>query len=108
MAEEKPRAVRGRGHRGPGLAPGEKLSKGLIKRLIKMLFSFYPVLLPLALFCILFSAAISSIPSVFMQKVIAVIESAYQTGDWTGVDAILAGRHSVCDVCAFNCSEYHI
>ena len=85
MAEEKTRVVRGRGRRGPGLAPGEKLSKGILKRLIKMLFGFYPVLLPLALFCILFSAAISSIPSIFMQKVIAVIEEAYTTGDWAGV-----------------------
>ena len=71
--------------RGPGLAPGEKLSKGIVKRVIKDLFSFYPVMLPVVIGCIMISALISSIPSVFQQKVIAVIESSYKTGDWAGV-----------------------
>lgn len=71
--------------RGPGLAPGEKLSKGIVKRVIRDLFSFYPVMLPVVIGCIMISALISSIPSVFQQKVIAVIESSYKTGDWAGV-----------------------
>ncbi len=74
-----------KGRRGPGLAPGEKLSKGIVKRVIKDLFSFYPVMLPVVIGCIMISALISSIPSVFQQKVIAVIESSYKTGDWAGV-----------------------
>ena len=86
--------------RGPGLKPGEKLKKGTIKRVIKMLFSFYPVLLPFVLFLILFSSAVSSIPSIFMQKIMAVIEDAYLEGDWESVKAdiikpalILAGLY---------------
>ena len=39
-----------------------------------MLFRFYPVLLPVALVCILANAIISSIPQVFMQKVISLVE----------------------------------
>lgn len=70
--------------KGPGLKPGEKLQKGIVKRVVKMLFSFYPVLLPVVLFLILFSSAVSSIPSIFMQKVMAVIESSYLGGDWSG------------------------
>ncbi len=71
--------------RGPGLAPGEKLSKGIVKRVIKDLFSFYPVMLPVVIACIMISALISSMPSIFQQKVIAIIESSYKTGDWEGV-----------------------
>lgn len=74
------------GHRGrrPGLAPGEKLSKGIVKRVLKDVFSFYKGLLPIVIVCILFSAAVASIPSIFQQKVIAVIEAHYKTGDWAG------------------------
>ena len=39
--------------------------KGTMKRLIRMLFEFYPVLLPLVLVCIVLNALISSIPAIF-------------------------------------------
>ena len=52
--------------------------KGVIKRIIRTLFSFYPVLMPVVLFCILFNAIVSAIPAVFMQNIIAVIEQSYQ------------------------------
>ena len=51
-------------------------------RLIRTLFSFYPVMLPLTVVCIIFSAAVSSIPAVFMQNIIAVVETSWQNGDW--------------------------
>ncbi len=73
--------------------------KGTTKRLIKMLFQFYPVVLPLVLMCIVFTAAVSSIPSIFMQNIIAVLEQN-QGGDWAHVGpqilrivAILAGLY---------------
>ena len=59
--------------------------KAILLRLIKMLFSFYPVLLPVALACILFNAIISSIPSIFMQNVISLVEQSWQAGDWAAV-----------------------
>ncbi len=58
--------------------------KGTVKRLLSMLFAFYPVALPLVLVCIVFSAAVSAIPSIFMQNVIAVLEQN-QGGDWATV-----------------------
>ena len=58
--------------------------KGVIRRIIRTLFSFYPVLMPVVLFCILFNAIVGSIPAVFMQKVIAVVEQNWQSGDWNG------------------------
>ena len=48
--------------------------KGTMKRLIRMLFEFYPVLLPLVLVCIILNALISSIPAIFQQNIIAVVE----------------------------------
>ena len=65
--------------------------KGVLLRLIKTLFGFYPVLLPVALVCILFSAVVSSIPSVFMQKIIAAVEESWQTGDWAAVSSRILG-----------------
>ena len=84
-----PRGPRGR--RGPGLAPGEKLSKGIIKRVIKDLFSFFPVMLPAMIACIVISSLISSMPSIFQQKVIAVIESSYKSGNWAGAKGEIFG-----------------
>ncbi len=56
--------------------------KGTMKRLIRMLFEFYPVLLPLVLVCIVLNALISSIPAIFQQNIIAVVEQYWQTKDW--------------------------
>lgn len=53
-----------------------------MKRLIRMLFEFYPVLLPLVLVCIVLNALISSIPAIFQQNIIAVVEQYWQTKDW--------------------------
>ena len=54
--------------------PRPKAKKGTFGRLIRMLFSFYPRLLPLVLCCIVFTAAVSSMPSIFMQQVLEKIE----------------------------------
>ena len=61
---------------------GKRAPKGVMGRLIRTLFSFYPVLMPVTLACILINAIVSSMPSVFMQNVIAVVEDTYQAGDW--------------------------
>ena len=58
--------------------------KGTVKRLVKTLFQFHPIALPLVLLCIIFTAAVSSMPSIFMQNIIAVIERN-QGGDWTHI-----------------------
>lgn len=56
--------------------------KNTFTRLIKILFEFYPVLLPIIIALILFNSVVSSIPSVFMQNIIAVIEKYWRTKDW--------------------------
>lgn len=57
--------------------------KNTFTRLIKTLFEFYPVLLPIIIALILFNSVVSSIPSVFMQNIIAVIEKYWRTKNWT-------------------------
>ena len=55
---------------------------GTLKRLVKMLFSFYPVLLPLVMAGVLLCGLINSIGSVFLQKALEIISTSWQTGDW--------------------------
>lgn len=69
--------------------------KGVIKRIIRTLFSFYPVLMPVVLFCILFNSIVSAIPAVFMQNIIAVIEQSYQSGDWEAVAGKILGMVAI-------------
>ncbi len=59
-----------------------KAAPGTFGRIIKLLFSYYPGLVPLTIFCILFSSAVSAIPSIFVQKVITSIQNWYLSGDW--------------------------
>ncbi len=59
-----------------------KAKKGTMRRLFKEILAFYPVLIPLTLLCILFSAVVSSVPSLFMQRVIAQIELHATDGNW--------------------------
>lgn len=68
-----------------------KSKKGVLGRVIKTLFSFYPVMMPVVLICIIFNAVVSSIPAIFMQNVIATIEQSWQSGDWDSVSAKIIG-----------------
>ncbi len=54
----------------------------MLGRTLKKLFAYYPVLAPVTFACILFSAIVSSIPSLFVQNVIQVIEKWYVSRDW--------------------------
>ena len=70
----------------PSTTPrGQRAPKGVLWRLLKTLFEFYPVLLPITLVCILMNAIVSSVPSVFMQNIIALVDSSYKSGDWSSV-----------------------
>ena len=74
-------------HGGAPMEKGQR--KDVLLRLIKMLFRFYPVMLPITLVCILANAIISSIPSIFMQNVISLVEQSWKNGDWAAVSGQL-------------------
>ena len=58
-------------------------------RLVKMLRGFYPKLFPVAVVCILFSSATSSVPAIFLQKVITDIQTYSASGDWESAKAVI-------------------
>jgi len=62
---------------------GKPISKkGTFLRILKTLREAYPVMFPLAVACIIFSAVVSAVPSIFMQKAISVIEVYTKDGNW--------------------------
>ncbi len=65
-----------------GMNTGKKINMKSLLRVVKMLRSFFPVLIPVTLICIIFSSAVSSIPSLFLQKIIAVIEDTIKSDAW--------------------------
>jgi len=56
-------------------------------RIIKDLFSFYPKLLPITLLFIVINAVVTSIPAIFQQKIISLIETVYKEGNWNAVSS---------------------
>ena len=75
------RTTTGRGQRAP---------KGVMRRLIRTIFEFYPVLLPITLGCILVNAIVSSVPSIFMQNAISIVEETFPSGDWASASGRIA------------------
>lgn len=69
----------------------QRAPKGVLGRLAKTLFGFYPVLLPVTIGCILVNAVVSSVPSIFMQNIIAAVEQSWHQSDWAGVSGRILG-----------------
>ena len=63
--------------------PNKKVNPHTFKRIIKTLIGYYPVLVPVTVFCILFSAIAAAIPDIFIQKIIAIIEVWQPDKNWT-------------------------
>ncbi len=59
---------------------GKKMDFGVLKRSIKMLYVYYPKLLPIVVVCILFAAITAAIPAIFQQQVIEAIEESLKKG----------------------------
>jgi ATP-binding cassette subfamily B protein len=58
-----------------------KIDFKLLGRVIKMLFGFYPRLLPLAMCCMILSAMVSACPAIFTQRIINIVDAALKAGD---------------------------
>ena len=68
---------------GPAMrGPKPKFNPDALKRILKMLFNSYPVLLPITLVCIVFSAIVNTMPAIFNQQIIALIEEWFVSRDW--------------------------
>ena len=79
------------------------VQKGVMKRLIKSLFHYYPVMLPVALACIVVNAVISSLPAFIMLPLFDLLEAAVANGQtWAEISGevtrlmcILIGMYAV-------------
>lgn len=77
-------------------------------RIMKDLFSFYPTLLPITLLFIVINAVVTSIPAIFQQKIISLIETVYKEGNWNAVSSdilrlvgILLVFYTISLICAY-------
>ena len=70
--------------------PPVKVPKGTLGRVIKLLFKDYPVHLSVVAVCLLISAASATMPSLFMNKTIQLIEEGLAIGATAGWEAGLA------------------
>jgi len=68
----------------PNRGHGPQRPMATLRSLLKMIFSYYPVYMVIMVVCIMASAILSSLPSVFMQKAIDIVSQYYQAGDWAG------------------------
>ena len=80
---------RGPAPRNMPRGPRGKFNPKVFGRIIKMLFKFYPVMMPLTIACILFSAVTAALPAVFQQQVIKDIETFVTTGDWETAKSVI-------------------
>ncbi len=67
------------------MKPNEKpmkrrLDGKVLRRLVKMLFRYYPVLLPVSIACIVFAAITAAIPAIFLKEVTNVITVSVENG----------------------------
>ena len=69
--------MKGPGARGP-MGPRPKLKKETLPRTLKMLYQFYPKLIPIVVVCIVFAAIVNSIPSIFTKNILDVITASVE------------------------------
>ncbi len=77
------------------LSSRAKRSKGAqnpvatLKRIVGMVFKFYPVLLPIFIICIITPAILQSLPSIFLQEALAVVGDYWKEGDWASAAPLI-------------------
>lgn len=60
----------------------KKLNGKVLTRLIRILFDFYPVMVPVTMACIILSAIVTAMPAIFQQKVLAVVTGYIEIGNF--------------------------
>ena len=78
----------------------------VIGRTMKMLWQFYPILLPVALGTAVIQAIMQSVPNIFLERIITIIEQYIGAADWSGAQpvilsnvALLAGIYVIGLIC---------
>ena len=94
---DKPATARGRAPKSIGRTA---------LRVIKMLRTFYPVMLPTVLVCILVQCVVQATPNIFMERCLTVVGEFWESGDWAAAQpqvftnaAILAVMYFLSLIC---------
>ena len=66
--------------------------RAVLSRLLTSLFKAYPGLVVLTAFCIIFGAAVSVAPAVFLEQITSLILKYVESGDWNGAAAEIVPR----------------
>ena len=70
--------------------PQKKVPAGkVIARTMKMLWQFYPILLPVALGTAIIQAIMQSVPNIFLERIITIIEQYIGAADWSGAQPVI-------------------
>ena len=59
-----------------------RAKKGTLLRVIKLLYTSFPILMPLVTVAAIFTSVVSSIPALFQQKILAIIETYFRDRNW--------------------------
>ena len=70
----------GNGRMPAGRAPKRKMDFKVLGRVIKLLFRYYPRMVPISIVCIFFSAVTATLPAIFLEKVTTSVYSAFEKG----------------------------
>lgn len=81
MNKMKPMRAGGPKMGGPQKMPPRKMNFKTFGRILKMLYHFYPRLVIVVAACIIVSAGVTSIPSIFIQKILAVATRYVNAGN---------------------------
>lgn len=65
----------------PMRKPKTPARRGVMKRVLRDLFRFYPVMLPVTLVLILISAVSAAVPALFMERVVAILDESLRAGE---------------------------
>ena len=66
-----------------------KADPRVLGRVIRMLYECYPTLVIITAVCIVFSAIVASIPSLFLQQIIKIVGEYTVSGDWETARALI-------------------
>ena len=75
-----------------GRPPRRKIDGAVLFRVLKLLRRFYPVMFPMTVLCIVFTAVTSSIPSLFMRQVFDAIGQFVDSGDWQTARTVIVPK----------------
>ena len=84
--EPADKGVPGKGSRGRRASNPMQVFRGTIK----LVFSFYPAQFAIMIACIVLSSALSTLPSVFLQRTIEVVTRTWKSGDWSAAQPEVA------------------